>query len=191
LRFRPGPWCEPCGGQDRPAHRRPRTYQWAQVRAVSFSVIRRCRSLASRTPPHVRTTPRSGYRGTVALSGNGRLQFFSVKATDPARQRPGSGFERLDSISFVFCHGGIPLCASSSPSGRVRTAQRRRRRRPGDRKGLYSLRISDSPANLSGPWRGRGLSGRRALLPWGLCWLNCRNLLSACERLLQDFEFTG
>jgi hypothetical protein len=48
----------------------------AQVRALSFSLIRRCRSLASRTPPHVRTTPRSGYRGTVALSGERPSSIF-------------------------------------------------------------------------------------------------------------------
>jgi hypothetical protein len=34
-----------------------------------------------------------------------------------------------------------------------------------------------------------GLSGRRALLPWGLRWLNCRSLLSTRERLLSNFDF--
>src|ERR1700736_2597605 len=50
------------------------------------------------------------------------------------------------------------------------------------------------PATLSGARRGDsviGLSGRRALLPWWLCWLNSGSLLSACERLLQGFKFTG
>src|SRR5258707_898875 len=48
-----------------------------------------------------------------------------------------------------------------------------------------------APAGLSfggGGWWGRmiryRLSGRRALLPWGLCWLNCRSLLSTRKRLL-------
>jgi hypothetical protein len=36
-----------------------------------------------------------------------------------------------------------------------------------------------------------GLSGRCALLPWWLSWLNCRSLLSTCDRLLEGFKFTG
>jgi hypothetical protein len=54
--------------------------------------------------------------------------------------------------------------------------------------------ISREPATGARGGAG-GLSGRRALLPWGLCWRNCglngRSLLSACERLLQGFKFPG
>jgi hypothetical protein len=51
-----------------------------------------------------------------------------------------------------------------------------------------SPQAEPAPAPLLNRWWDRviryRLSGSRALLPWGLCWRNCRSLLSTRERLL-------
>src|ERR1700738_3064641 len=140
--------------------------------------------------------------------------FRAVLRPDCRPPATGLALVSVDNVSLIIDPHGVSSYASSSPRNRdvgcrskfARTAVGLPQipprssnagapvRWPGLASTCDSRQIRPTPATLSGPWRGDsviGLSGRCALLPWWLCWLNCRSLLSACKRLLQGFKFTG